>query len=62
MPDPLLEDVFKLSGSPTYTFVRPLEYAKLLVALRTPRGYVYNCFAERGLSYAHLDEVRVQAV
>ncbi len=41
MPDPLLEEVFKLSGSPTYTFVRPLEYAKLLVALRSPgRGVV----------------------
>jgi hypothetical protein len=41
MPDPLLEEVFKLSGSPTYTFVRPLEYAKLLIALRSPgRGVV----------------------
>jgi len=36
-----LEDVFKTSGIPTYTFVRPLEYAGLLVALRTPgRGVV----------------------
>lgn len=41
MPVLLLEEVFKLSGSPTYTFVRPLEYAKLLVALRSPgRGVV----------------------
>lgn len=41
MPAPLIEDVFKLSGIPTYTFVRPLEYEKLLVALRTPgRGLV----------------------
>ena len=31
-----LEDVFKTSGVPTYTFVRPVEYPGLLVALRTP--------------------------
>jgi hypothetical protein len=38
---PLLEDVFKTSGIPTYTFVHPLEYPSLLVALRTPgRGVV----------------------
>jgi len=38
---PLLEEVFKLSGVPGYTFVKPLEYDKLLVALRTPgRGVV----------------------
>ncbi len=37
----LLEDVFKRSGVPTYTFVEPLEYEKLLVGLRTPgRGVV----------------------
>jgi hypothetical protein len=36
-----LEDVFKKSGIPTYTFVQPIEYNKLLVALRTPgRGLV----------------------
>ncbi len=36
-----LEDVFKLSGSPTVTFVPPTEYGRLLVALRTPgRGVV----------------------
>ena len=41
MPPPLLEEVFKLSGVPGYTFVKPLEYDKLLVALRTPgRGVV----------------------
>lgn len=38
---PKLEEVFKLSGIPTYTFVAPTEYARLLVALRTPgRGVV----------------------
>jgi len=36
-----LEEVFKKSGIPTYTFVEPLEYRKLLVSLRTPgRGLV----------------------
>lgn len=41
MPDPRLEEVFKLSGVPTFTFVRPVEYEKLVVALRTPgRGLV----------------------
>lgn len=36
-----LEEVFKLSGTPTYTFVKPVEYTKLLVSLRTPgRGLV----------------------
>jgi len=36
-----LEEVFKLSGVPSYTFVEPVEYNKLLVALRTPgRGVV----------------------
>ena len=41
MADPRLEEVFKLSGLPTYTFVEPPEYKKLLVSLRTPgRGIV----------------------
>lgn len=36
-----LEDVFKIGGIPTYTFVPPVEYPALLVALRTPgRGVV----------------------
>ena len=33
---PLLEQVFKTSGVPTFTFVEPSEYTKLLVGLRTP--------------------------
>ena len=41
MPRPLLEEVFKTSGIPTYTFVEPKEYADLLLNLRTPgRGLV----------------------
>jgi Holliday junction resolvasome RuvABC ATP-dependent DNA helicase subunit len=41
VPHPQLEDVFKLSGLPVYAFVRPVEYEKLLIALRTPgRGVV----------------------
>jgi hypothetical protein len=36
-----LEEVFKISGIPTYTFVQPAEYDELKVALRTPgRGVV----------------------
>jgi hypothetical protein len=36
-----LEDVFKKSGIPTYTFVKPVEYNKILVSLRTKgRGIV----------------------
>ena len=36
-----LEDVFKKSGIPTYTFVKPIEYNNIIVALRTKgRGIV----------------------
>lgn len=41
MPDPKLEEVFKTSGVPTYTFVKPVEYDRLIVGLRTPgRGLI----------------------
>jgi hypothetical protein len=41
MPDPKLEEVFKTSGVPTYTFVKPIEYDRLIVGLRTPgRGLI----------------------
>lgn len=41
MPMPMLEEVFKLSGVPTHTFVEPIEYQELVVSLRTPgRGLV----------------------
>ncbi|MFH1112914.1 MAG: TIR domain-containing protein [Pseudomonadota bacterium] len=41
MPDPQIQDVFKTSGVPTFTFVHPLEYPRLLLNLRTPgRGLV----------------------
>ena len=33
---PRLEDVFKVSGVPTYTFVEPKKYPDLLLNLRTP--------------------------
>lgn len=37
----MLEDVFKLSGVPEVTFVEPVEFTRLIVALRTPgRGVV----------------------
>jgi hypothetical protein len=32
----LLEEIFKKSGLPTYTFVQPAEYNNVLVAIRTP--------------------------
>lgn len=36
-----LEEVFKTGGTPTHTFVRPIEYPTLIVALRTAgRGVV----------------------
>src|SRR5208337_3952162 len=41
MPGPLLEEVFKTSGVPTYTFVEPKEYTDLILNLRSPgRGLV----------------------
>jgi hypothetical protein len=41
MPPPLLEEVFKTSGVPTYTFVEPKEYTDLILNLRSPgRGLV----------------------
>lgn len=33
---PRIDEVFKKSGVPTYTFVPPAEYERVLVALRTP--------------------------
>lgn len=35
-PIPGLEDVFKTSGLPTYTFVQPVRYPHILLSLRTP--------------------------
>lgn len=41
MPSPLLEEVFKIGGVPTHTFVEPQEFTQLSVSLRTPgRGMV----------------------
>ena len=38
---PRLDEVFKKSGVPTHTFVAPLEYERVKVALRTPgRGII----------------------
>lgn len=38
---PRLDEVFKKSGVPTHTFVAPLEYNRVAVALRTPgRGII----------------------
>jgi len=39
--DAYLEDVFKKSGIPTYTFVKPNEYNRIFIALRTKgRGVI----------------------
>ncbi len=36
-----LEEVFKTSGIPTYTYVDPQKYSELILNLRTPgRGLV----------------------
>lgn len=35
-PGPRLEEVFKVSGIPTHTFVEPKKYPELLLNLRTP--------------------------
>lgn len=32
----LLEQVYRLSGVPTYTFVEPLRYQEIKIAMRTP--------------------------
>lgn len=41
MSSVLLEEVFKISGVPTHTFVEPAEYSRLKVALRTAgRGLI----------------------
>ncbi len=41
MQQPKMEEVFKISGVPTYTFVQPKEFPQLIVNLRTPgRGLV----------------------
>jgi serine kinase of HPr protein (carbohydrate metabolism regulator) len=56
-----LEDVFKISGVPTATFVEPTEYNNLKVALRTAgRGVVVEGPSGIGKSTAvtrALDEV-----
>jgi putative ribosome biogenesis GTPase RsgA len=33
---PRLDEVFRLSGIPTYTFVEPVRYDEIKVSLRTP--------------------------
>lgn len=41
MPNPELQYVFKTSGVPDYTFVRPAEYSDLVLNIKTPgRGLV----------------------
>ncbi len=60
---PELQQVFTVSGIPTYTFVRPTEFGRLLVALKTPgRGIVIEGPSGIGKTTAvtkALDEVGV---
>src|SRR5690242_14446213 len=63
MPGPLLEEVFKLSGVPTHTFVKPIEYEKLLVSLRTPgRGVVVEGPSGIGKTTAVTQALAVQGI
>jgi MoxR-like ATPase len=36
MQRPRMEEVFKINGVPTHTFVQPKEFPQLIVNLRTP--------------------------
>jgi hypothetical protein len=38
MGSPKLEEVFQTSGMPAFTFVKPVEYDRLIVRLREPLG------------------------
>lgn len=59
MSSPKLEEVFKISGIPTHTFVEPVEYNKIIVSLRTlgrgmviegPSGIGKTCAVEKALA------------
>lgn len=57
---PRLEEVFKVSGVPTYTFVEPRDYMSLTVALRSPgRGVIVEGPSGIGKSTA-VDRALVQ--
>ncbi|MFG2584413.1 AAA family ATPase [Streptomyces malaysiensis] len=60
-----MEDVFKLNGVPDVTFVRPVEFPRLLVALRTHgRGVVIEGPSGIGKTSAvtkALEELGIQA-
>lgn len=60
-----LEDVYKTSGVPTYTFVEPSEYTRLKVALRTkgrglviegPSGIGKTTSVKRALEHLNLED------
>lgn len=59
MPNPLLEEVFKISGVPTHTFITPSHAGRLKVSLRTPgRGVVIEGPSGIGKSTAVLTSLR----
>ncbi|MGW2117631.1 TIR domain-containing protein [Streptomyces zhihengii] len=54
-----VEDVFKISGVPTHTFVKPSEYSRLKVALRSPgRGVIVEGPSGIGKSTAVVKALR----
>ncbi|MCF3960801.1 TIR domain-containing protein [Streptomyces fuscigenes] len=54
-----VEDVFKISGVPTHTFVKPSEYNRLKVALRSPgRGVIVEGPSGIGKSTAVIKALR----
>ncbi|MCM1987464.1 ATP-binding protein [Methanococcoides seepicolus] len=61
-----MEEVFKISGVPTYTFVEPVEYNRICLSLRTPgRGIVIEgpsgigktCAIVKALNYLGMNEI-----
>lgn len=59
MPEPLLEEVFKISGVPTHTFITPSHASRLKVSLRTSgRGVIVEGPSGIGKSTAVLTSLR----
>lgn len=66
MPVPKLNEVFKTSGIPTYTFVEPSEYRRIILSLMSPgRGMVIEgpsgigktCSVIKALDYLNMGNI-----
>lgn len=66
MPVPKLNEVFKTSGIPTYTFVEPSEYRRIILSLMSPgRGMVIEgpsgigktCSVIKALDFLDMDDI-----